>query len=95
VISSQIHRKFTDAEQADWHYAHRGELEQEPGEAVDVEFAANLSVGMSFRLPGTEADAIRAAAGAAEMSLSEWIRQACAEAAADDGGLSPTPGRRC
>jgi hypothetical protein len=34
-----------------------------------------LSVTMSFRLPGAEADSIREAARAAGMSLSEWIRQ--------------------
>jgi hypothetical protein len=41
-------------------------------------------VTMSVRLPGVEADVIRNAAAAADMSLSEWIRQACADAAVPD-----------
>jgi hypothetical protein len=39
-----------------------------------VEISPQLSVTMSFRLPGAEADAIRQAADAADMTLSEWIR---------------------
>jgi hypothetical protein len=77
----------SDAGLAAWHYAHRDELDREQGSAVEVEFAPTLSVTMSFRLPGSEADAIRTAARTAGMSLSEWIRRVCAEAAADDGGL--------
>jgi hypothetical protein len=80
-------RKESEAGLAAWQYAHREELDCEEGDAVEVEFAPTLSVTMSFRLPGTEADAIRTAARAAGMSLSEWIRQVCAEAAADDRGL--------
>jgi hypothetical protein len=79
--------KQSEARLAAWQYAHRDELDREQGDAVEVEVAPTLSVTMSFRLPGTEADAIRTAARAAGMSLSEWIRQVCAEAAADDGGL--------
>jgi hypothetical protein len=68
-------------------YAHRDELDREQGEPIEVEFAPNLSVSMSFRLPGTEADAIRTAARSAGLSLSEWIRQVCADAALDNNGL--------
>lgn len=47
---------------------------------MEVEISPQLSVTITFRLPGSEADAIREA----EVSLSEWIRQACAEALAPD-----------
>jgi hypothetical protein len=77
----------SEAGLAAWQYAHRDELDGAQGEPVEIEFAPNLSVSMSFRLPGAEADAIRSAARSAGMSLSEWIRQVCADAAADDGGL--------
>ena len=73
-------RDMSEAELAEWQYAHRQELDAEEGELVDVEIARQLSVTMSFRLPGAEADAIRQAADAADMTLSEWIRQACADA---------------
>lgn len=76
---------MTDAELARWHYDHRHELEQEEDELVEAEIAPQLSVTMSFRLPGSEADAIRTAARAAGLSLSEWIRQACSDALVDDG----------
>jgi hypothetical protein len=75
---------MTEAQLAQWQYAHRKELDAEEGEVVDfdVDFdvAPHVSVTMSFRLPGPEADAIRAAAQGAGMTLSEWIRQACADA---------------
>jgi hypothetical protein len=75
---------MTDAELAQWQYEHREELDEEEGEPVDVEISSNLTVTMSFRLPGSEADAIRQAAREAGMSLSAWIRQACAEALTED-----------
>lgn len=74
---------MTEAELAEWQYAHRDELGSDEGEEVEVEISPQLSVTISFRLPGREADAIRVAARDAEVSLSQWIRQACAE------GLSP------
>lgn len=72
--------EISEAELAEWQYAHRDELDAEEGELVDVEISPQLSVTMSFRLPGAEADAIREAARSAGTSLSEWIRQACADA---------------
>lgn len=75
---------MTDAELAQWQYAHRDELEAEEGEPVHAEISPQLSVTLSFRVPGSEADAIREAAHEAGMSMSEWIRQACALAAAPD-----------
>lgn len=75
---------MTDAELAEWQYAHRDELESGEGDEVDVEISPQLSVTISFRLPGAEADAIREAAGDAGLSLSEWIRQACADALEPD-----------
>jgi len=78
-------RDLSEAELAEWQYAHRQELDAENGEVVDVEISPQLSVTMSFRLPGAEADAIREAADAADMTLSEWIRSACAEALDSDG----------
>jgi hypothetical protein len=80
--------EMTDAELAEWQYAHRDELEAEEGELVDVEFAPQVSVTMSFRLSGAEADAIRDAANDAGLSVSEWIRQVCAEAVDPDEGAS-------
>ena len=69
---------LSEAELAEWQYAHRDELESEEGEEVEVEISPQLSVTISFRLPGGEADAIREAARDAGVSLSEWIREACA-----------------
>ena len=75
---------MTDEELAEWQYAHRNELESDEGEEVEVEFSPQLSVTISFRLPGAEAEAIRGAARNAGFSLSEWIRQACAAALEPD-----------
>lgn len=75
---------MTDAELAEWQYAHRDELESDEGEEVELEISPQLSVTISFRLPGAEADAIREAARDAGVSLSEWIRQACADALQPD-----------
>jgi hypothetical protein len=80
--------EMTDAEFAEWQYAHRDELDAEEGEPVDVEFAPQVSVTMSFRLSGAEADAIRDAAKDAGVSVSEWIRGVCAEAVDPDEGTS-------
>lgn len=78
--------ELTDAELAEWQYAHRDQLEAEEGDPVEFEIASQVSVTMSFRLSGTEADAIRKAAHEAGMSLSEWIRQAAAHAISPDDG---------
>lgn len=72
--------ELTEGELAAWQYDHRAELDAEEGEKVEVDISPHLSVTLSFRLPGAEADAIRRAATAAGMSLSEWIRQACSDA---------------
>ena len=80
---------MTEAELADWHYTHREELDADQGETVEVDLSPQLSVTISFRLPGAEADAIRQAAQREGLTLSSWIRHACTDA------LSPTaPGRR-
>jgi hypothetical protein len=71
---------LTDAELAQWQYAHRDQLDSEHGEEVDVDISPQLSVTISFRLPGAEADAIRQAAEDAGMTLSEWVRRACSDA---------------
>jgi transposase-like protein len=71
---------MTEAQLAEWQYAHRPELESDEGEEVEVDISPQLSVTISFRLPGAEADAIREAAREAGLSLSQWIRQACADA---------------
>lgn len=71
---------ITEAELAEWQYAHRDELDSEQGEEIDVNISPHLSVTISFRLPGDEADAIRRAAKEAGMTLSEWVRQACSDA---------------
>lgn len=81
---------MTEAELAEWQYAHRDELESDQGAEVEVEISPQLSATISFRLPGAEADAIREAARDAGASLSEWIRQACAAALEPD----ETPGSR-
>ena len=74
------HDEMTEAELAEWHYAHREELDAEEGEEVELESSPQPSVTISFRLPGAEADAVRSAADEADLTLSEWIRQACADA---------------
>jgi len=71
---------ITEAELAEWQYAHRDELDSEQGEEIEVDISPHLSVTLSFRLPGAEADAIRQAAKDAGVTLSEWVRQACHDA---------------
>lgn len=53
---------------------------------VEGGVSPQLSVTLSFRLPGFEADAIRQAARTSGVTLSEWIRMACADAADSEGG---------
>lgn len=80
--------EMTEAELAEWQYAHRDELDSDEGEAVDADVSPQLSVTLSFRVPGSEADSIREAAREAGMSMSEWIRRACAVAAAPDAATA-------
>lgn len=81
--------ELTDAELAEWQYAHREELDAEDGELADIEIAPELSVSMSFRLPGHEADAIRSASAASGLTMSDWIRRACASALDDERLTEP------
>ena len=71
---------MSDAELAEWQYAHRSELPSTSDEEVAVEISPQLRVTISFRLPGHEANAIREAARDGGLSLSEWIRRACTDA---------------
>lgn len=88
---------MTDAELADYQYAHRdtplgadADLED-----VEVEIAHPFSVSMSFRLPAHEAEAIRSAAEQAGMSVSDWIRGVCSAAASEDASVdAPVPVQR-
>lgn len=67
---------MTDAELADYQYAHRDDPLGAEADLLDVEMeiAHPLSVSMSFRLPPQEASAIRAAAERSGMTMSDWIR---------------------
>jgi uncharacterized protein (DUF1778 family) len=88
---------MTDAELANYHYTHRDNPlgDETDLEEIEVEIAHPLSVSMSFRLPPDEASAIRAAAGRAGMSMSDWIRGVCSAAAAGDAPVdAPVPRQR-
>jgi uncharacterized protein (DUF1778 family) len=88
---------MTDAELADYQYAHRDDpLGAEADlEEVEVEIAHPLSVSMSFRLPPPEASAIRTAAAQAGMNVSDWIRGVCSAAAGKDASVTaPVPIQR-
>jgi uncharacterized protein (DUF1778 family) len=76
-------KRMTDAQMADWHYAHKAELDahMDQDEEIPVEYGEKISITMSFRLPAEEADVIRHAASDAHISLSEWIRTACKKVA--------------
>lgn len=50
---------------------------------IEVQVAPQLAVTMSFRLPGAEADVIREAAKAENVTLSAWIRNAAGAPAAE------------
>ncbi|QIZ35619.1 hypothetical protein [Saccharopolyspora sp. ASAGF58] len=54
---------MTDAEIADWQYAHRDELDEdlENAEEVEVEVVKPLSVTTSFRMSTDEASTLREA----------------------------------
>lgn len=81
--------EITEAELAQWQYDHRAQLDAdaEVDEVVeDLEITAEVSITMSFRLPGTEADAIRETAAARGQTLTEFIRSACRAAVDGVGG---------
>jgi hypothetical protein len=86
--------KMSDAEIADWQYAHRDELDaaldsddHEPVEAVAANDVATVT---SFRMPPGELEQIRAATAADGVTMSEWIRNACKAAL---GKPAPVPDR--
>lgn len=88
---------MTDAELANYHYAHGDNPlgDETDLEDIEVEIAHPLSVSMSFRLPPEEASAIRAAAGRDGMNMSDWIRGVCSAAAAGDAPVdAPVPRQR-
>lgn len=66
---------------AQWQYDHADELDEtiEDDEVIEVENAPRTTT-VSFRLPVSEAVAIRRAAERSDTSVSEWIRRACATA---------------
>ncbi len=72
---------MTDAEVADWQYAHRDELDAELDtqdcETVDAAPAKDVATVTSFRMPPGELEQIRMAARAEGLTMSEWIRNAC------------------
>ncbi|MGW1677021.1 hypothetical protein [Saccharopolyspora sp. NPDC002376] len=74
--------EMTDAELADYRYAHRDDPDLD-GDEVEMMVARPLNVTMSFRLPQNEALEIRATVEASGSTLSEWIRAACADALAN------------
>ncbi len=78
---------MTDKEMADWHYAHREEMDAsiDEDESFPMELDPDFALWMSFDLSGEEAEAIRLAAESAGVDLSEWIRAACAGAAKNQG----------
>lgn len=80
---------LTEAELAAWQYEHRDDLDDAiPGdELIPMEISESTSVTISFRLPGHEAETIRQAATQAGVSVSEWIRRACAAAVDPDSAL--------
>jgi hypothetical protein len=72
---------MSDAEIADWQYAHKDDLDDalvgDDYERVDARPATNAAVVTSFRMPPGELEEIRSASDAAGLTLSEWIRSAC------------------
>ncbi len=87
---------MTDAELADYQYAHRDDPLGAEADLLDVEMeiARPLSVSMSFRLPPQEASAIRAAAERSGMTMSDWIRGVCAAAEGTAPVAAPVPRQR-
>jgi hypothetical protein len=85
---------MSDAEIADWQYAHRDELDEALGtddyETVNAEPAKDVATVTSFRMPPGELEEIRIAAKAEGLTMSEWIRNACKAAL---GRPAPAPDR--
>ena len=85
---------MTDAEIADWQYAHREELDAvldgDDYETVEAEPAKDVATVTSFRMPPGELEQIRIAAKAEGVTMSEWIRSACKAAL---GRPAPAPDR--
>lgn len=69
------------ADLAQWQYEHADELDAtiDDDEVIEVEEAPRTTT-VSFRLPVSEAVAIRQAAERSDATVSEWIRRACATA---------------
>lgn len=86
---------MTDAEIADWQYAHRdqldAELDSDDYETVDASATKDVATVTSFRMPPGELEQIRVAARDAGMTMSEWMRNACKTAL---GRPAPMPDRR-
>jgi hypothetical protein len=77
--SSITSRADAAAEAAYWD-EHLTDPDVAEGEVVQVEVARPLTSTFSLRLPAAELDAIRQAASKANVSVSEWVRTACAAA---------------
>jgi len=78
---------MTDEQAAEYYYRHRDEIEQEPGEPVDIELARPLSLVVSVRLRADEVEQVGTASEAAGMKISTFIRQAALAAATHDEPL--------
>lgn len=70
----------TEAERAEDHYDHRDDRDRW-GEPVDARGPTQLSVMVSARFSRSEADQLSAAAAAAGMTRSAFVRQAALSAA--------------
>jgi hypothetical protein len=85
---------MTDAEIADWQYAHRDELDEaldsDDYDTVEAEPAKDVATVTSFRMPPGELEQIRLAAKVEGVTMSEWIRNACKAAL---GRPAPAPDR--
>ena len=64
---------MTESELADYYYEHRADL---AGDPVDAATAPRMEVMLSARFAAPEAEAVRAAAERAGMSVSAFLRQA-------------------
>ena len=59
---------------------HLTDPDVDEGEVIEVEVARPLTSTFSLRIPASELDAIRTEASNAGVSVSEWVRTACATA---------------
>lgn len=80
--------RMSDAELAEWQYAHRDELDDEMRrgeyEPVEMHIEPTFEVTRSFRLPAVDAQLIDEAAERSGLSRSEWIRGVLLAAARRD-----------